>query len=149
MRQAVEQGDGFGRGRGAHQRRCLTADHLKGGPSFLAHRSFNGTRLKNSAFSLPTISLIADAVTFRIFSLASPMAMRIMADASADVSYKEITASLDAIRFGNLKGEVIQVSPDTINTIQGAPYYKVLIATPKGLLSSATAPGTSWCQASR
>ena len=26
---------------------------------------------------------------------------------------------------------MIQVSPDTINTIQGAPYYRVLIATPK------------------
>ena len=40
-------------------------------------------------------------------------------------------ASSDAVRFGNLKGEVIQVSPDTIDTAQGTPYYKILIATPK------------------
>ena len=40
-------------------------------------------------------------------------------------------ASSDGVRFGNLKGEVIQVSPDTIDAAQGAPYYKVLISTPK------------------
>ncbi len=38
-------------------------------------------------------------------------------------------ASLDAIRFGNLKGEVVNVSPDTIDTGQGIPYYKVRIRT--------------------
>lgn len=40
-------------------------------------------------------------------------------------------ASSDAVRFGNLKGKVIQVSPDTIDNDQGAPYYKILIATPR------------------
>ena len=38
-------------------------------------------------------------------------------------------ASSDAIRFGNLMGEVIHVSPDTIETDQGMPYYKVRIRT--------------------
>ncbi|MDP6571877.1 MAG: HlyD family type I secretion periplasmic adaptor subunit [Rhodospirillales bacterium] len=38
-------------------------------------------------------------------------------------------ASSDAARFGNLDGEVVQVSPDTIETTEGIPYYKVRIAT--------------------
>ena len=38
-------------------------------------------------------------------------------------------ASPDAIRFGNLAGKVVHVSPDTIETADGLPYYKVRIAT--------------------
>ena len=38
-------------------------------------------------------------------------------------------ASADAIRFGNLMGEVVQVSPDTVDTKDGQPYYRVRIAT--------------------
>jgi adhesin transport system membrane fusion protein len=38
-------------------------------------------------------------------------------------------ASADAMRFGNLKGEVVLVSPDTIETSQGIPFYKVRIKT--------------------
>ena len=40
-------------------------------------------------------------------------------------------ASSDATRFGNLKGEVVQVSPDAIEADGGAPFYKVRIATEK------------------
>ena len=38
-------------------------------------------------------------------------------------------ASADANRFGGLDGEVISVSPDTLLTPEGVPYYKVRIAT--------------------
>ncbi|PIW26277.1 MAG: HlyD family type I secretion periplasmic adaptor subunit [Rhodospirillales bacterium CG15_BIG_FIL_POST_REV_8_21_14_020_66_15] len=38
-------------------------------------------------------------------------------------------ASGDAMRFGALKGTVIHVSPDTLQTPDGNPYYKVRIAT--------------------
>ncbi|MBT3551569.1 MAG: HlyD family type I secretion periplasmic adaptor subunit [Rhodospirillaceae bacterium] len=38
-------------------------------------------------------------------------------------------ASADANRFGGLEGEVISVSPDTLLTPDGVPYYKVRIAT--------------------
>ncbi|HJO71834.1 MAG TPA: HlyD family type I secretion periplasmic adaptor subunit [Rhodospirillales bacterium] len=38
-------------------------------------------------------------------------------------------ASSDAARFGNLDGEVVQVSPDTLETAEGIPYYKVRITT--------------------
>ena len=38
-------------------------------------------------------------------------------------------ASTDAARFGNLEGTVVKVSPDTIETTEGIPYYKVRIAT--------------------
>jgi len=38
-------------------------------------------------------------------------------------------ASADAIRFGNLDGKVVQVSPDTLQTAQGASFYKVRIET--------------------
>jgi len=38
-------------------------------------------------------------------------------------------ASADAIRFGNLDGEVVNVSPDTIETADGQAFYKVRIAT--------------------
>jgi adhesin transport system membrane fusion protein len=38
-------------------------------------------------------------------------------------------ASADAIRFGNLDGRVVQVSPDTLQTAQGASFYKVRIET--------------------
>ncbi|MDP6645145.1 MAG: HlyD family type I secretion periplasmic adaptor subunit [Rhodospirillales bacterium] len=38
-------------------------------------------------------------------------------------------ASADANRFGGLEGEVISVSPDTLLTPDGMPYYKVRIAT--------------------
>jgi len=37
--------------------------------------------------------------------------------------------SSDAPRFGNLSGEVILVSPDTLVSKAGVPYYKVLIRT--------------------
>ena len=40
-------------------------------------------------------------------------------------------ASSDAIRFGNLKGTVIQVSPDAIENADGVPFYKSRIATEK------------------
>ena len=38
-------------------------------------------------------------------------------------------ASSDAIRFGRLEGEVVNVSPDTIDTQDGVPYYKVRVET--------------------
>ncbi len=38
-------------------------------------------------------------------------------------------ATPDAIRFGNLKGNVINVSPDALVTSDGKPFYKVRIAT--------------------
>ncbi len=38
-------------------------------------------------------------------------------------------ASADAVRFGTLEGEVIQVSPDAIKGAEEVPYYKVRIAT--------------------
>ena len=41
-------------------------------------------------------------------------------------------ASSDAVRFGNLKGQVIHVSPDAIENADGVPFYKVRITTEKG-----------------
>jgi adhesin transport system membrane fusion protein len=38
-------------------------------------------------------------------------------------------ASADAPRFGNLDGTVVQISPDTLKTPEGQPYYKVRIET--------------------
>ncbi|MBO6948208.1 MAG: HlyD family type I secretion periplasmic adaptor subunit [Rhodospirillales bacterium] len=38
-------------------------------------------------------------------------------------------ASPEAIRFGRLVGEVVNVSPDTIDTRDGVPYYKVRVET--------------------
>ena len=38
-------------------------------------------------------------------------------------------ASSDAIRFSNLVGEVVNISPDTVETPDGRSYYKVRIAT--------------------
>jgi adhesin transport system membrane fusion protein len=38
-------------------------------------------------------------------------------------------ASPDASRFGRIKGRVVNVSPDTIETGEGIPYYKVRIET--------------------
>lgn len=38
-------------------------------------------------------------------------------------------ASTDAMRFGPLEGRVVQVSPDTLLTPQGLPFYKVRIET--------------------
>jgi membrane fusion protein, adhesin transport system len=40
-------------------------------------------------------------------------------------------ASSDANRFGNLDGEVVHVSPDTIESADGQVFYKVRIATEK------------------
>jgi len=40
-------------------------------------------------------------------------------------------ASADANRFGNIKGKVVQVSPDTIEASDGQVFYKVRIATEK------------------
>ncbi|MEK9671762.1 MAG: HlyD family type I secretion periplasmic adaptor subunit [Rhodospirillaceae bacterium] len=44
-------------------------------------------------------------------------------------------ASGDAMRFNALQGTVIHVSPDTLQTKDGAPYYKVRIATEKDQFS--------------
>lgn len=38
-------------------------------------------------------------------------------------------ASVDGGRFGHLEGQVVHVSPDTVETKDGAPYYKVRIQT--------------------
>jgi len=38
-------------------------------------------------------------------------------------------ASADATRFGNLNGKVARISPDTLETPDGQPYYKVRIET--------------------
>ncbi len=38
-------------------------------------------------------------------------------------------ASPDAMRFGNIEGEVVHVSPDTVQSKDGAPFYKVRVAT--------------------
>lgn len=38
-------------------------------------------------------------------------------------------ASADAVRFGGLEGQVAQVSPDTLQTAQGASFYRVRIET--------------------
>ncbi|MAF94717.1 MAG: secretion protein HylD [Rhodospirillaceae bacterium] len=40
-------------------------------------------------------------------------------------------ASADAIRFGNIEGKVVHVSPDAIDSAGGAPFYKVRIAMEK------------------
>ena len=40
-------------------------------------------------------------------------------------------ASSDAVRFGNLKSEVISVSPDATENADGVPFYKIRIATDK------------------
>ncbi len=40
-------------------------------------------------------------------------------------------ASSDAIRFGNIKGEVVGISPDAIENADGMPFYKVRITTQK------------------
>lgn len=47
-------------------------------------------------------------------------------------------ASGDAMRFGALKGTVTHVSPDTLQTPDGNPYYKVRIATEKDHFSRGT-----------
>lgn len=48
-------------------------------------------------------------------------------------------ASADAVRFGQLKGEVILVSPDTIQGADRIPYYKVRIATERDYFERAGA----------
>lgn len=48
-------------------------------------------------------------------------------------------ASSDAVRFGQLKGEVILVSPDTIQGEDRIPYYKVRIATERDFFERAGA----------
>jgi len=48
-------------------------------------------------------------------------------------------ASSDAVRFGQLKGEVILVSPDTIQGADRIPYYKVRIATERDYFERAGA----------
>jgi len=40
-------------------------------------------------------------------------------------------SSSDAGRFGSLVGEVLSISPDTIETAEGIPYYKIRISTTK------------------
>ncbi len=56
--------------------------------------------------------------------------------ATTDIGYIEIgqpariqLASAEAVRFGTLEGKVVHISPDTIVTQDGAPYYKVRIQT--------------------
>lgn len=41
-------------------------------------------------------------------------------------------ASADAARFSGLKGTVVAISPDTLMTPEGMPFYKVRIVTDKG-----------------
>jgi adhesin transport system membrane fusion protein len=41
-------------------------------------------------------------------------------------------ASADAMRFGGLNGTVVSISPDTLMTPDGMPFYKVRIVTDKG-----------------
>lgn len=55
---------------------------------------------------------------------------------TTDIGYIEVgqparvqLASAEAVRFGALEGTVIHISPDTIVTQEGAPYYKVRIQT--------------------
>lgn len=52
-----------------------------------------------------------------------------------DVGYIQIgqtavlrLASMDARRFGEINGKVIRISPDTLDTKEGRPYYKIRIA---------------------
>jgi adhesin transport system membrane fusion protein len=47
-------------------------------------------------------------------------------------------ASADAIRFGNLEGRVVQVSPDTLQTAQGASFYKVRVETERDFFAQRT-----------
>ena len=47
----------------------------------------------------------------------------------ADQAARITLASADAMRFDNLEGKVIRVSPDTITGEDGQPYYKVRIQT--------------------
>jgi membrane fusion protein, adhesin transport system len=47
----------------------------------------------------------------------------------ADQAARITLASADAMRFDNLEGTVIRVSPDTITGEDGQPYYKVRIQT--------------------
>ena len=37
--------------------------------------------------------------------------------------------SSDAVRFGNLQGTVLSISPDAIETADGIPFYKIRIST--------------------
>jgi len=61
-----------------------------------------------------------------------------------DVGYVQIgqpvqvtLASSEAIRFGRIVGEVVNVSPDTIETRDGIPYYKVRVETDQTYFKSA------------
>ena len=45
-------------------------------------------------------------------------------------------ASADAMRFGGLDGSVVNVSPDTLMSPEGQPYYKVRIETEKSYFES-------------
>ena len=47
-------------------------------------------------------------------------------------------ASADAARFGGLDGKVVNISPDTLITPEGVPYYKVRIATEKNQFQHGT-----------
>lgn len=47
-------------------------------------------------------------------------------------------ASADAARFADLPGEVVTVSPDTLVTEQGVPYYKVRISTKRDYFEDGT-----------
>jgi membrane fusion protein, adhesin transport system len=58
--------------------------------------------------------------------------------ATADIGYVERgqdvivkLASADAARFDGLAGEVASISPDTLMTPEGSPYYKVMVQTNK------------------
>ncbi len=68
-----------------------------------------------------------------------PGADRLIVDAelpTQDIGYVAVgqaatikLTSADAARFGNLYGIVVHVSPDTLETAEGQPYYKVRIET--------------------
>ena len=45
-------------------------------------------------------------------------------------------ASADAMRFGGLDGNVVNVSPDTLLSPEGQPFYKVRIETEKSYFES-------------
>jgi membrane fusion protein, adhesin transport system len=63
--------------------------------------------------------------------------------ATQDIGYVQLgqeariqLASAEAARFGTLEGKVIHISPDTIVTREGMPYYKVRIQTERDFFES-------------
>ncbi len=68
-----------------------------------------------------------------------PAGDRLVVDAqlpTSDIGYIRVgqnvvvkLASADAARFGDLRGKVVRISPDTLETPDGKPYYKVRVET--------------------